>query len=253
MTQAGTPQTPGLKPKIVAVIQSCYIPWRGFFDVINMSDEFVLYDDAQYTRRDWRNRNQIKTAQGLKWLTIPVEVKGKYHQKIGDTRIADPNWPRLHWETIHHVYSKAACFHEYSGLIEQLYLGCRETMLSMVNYRFLTAINQLLGIHTKISWSSDYRLDGDKSVRLLNICKQAGATHYLSGPSAKAYLDEALFRREGVEVVWIDYSGYREYRQQHPPFAPHVSIVDLLLNEGAGARKFLKTATKSSSPLLDTA
>ena len=181
--------------KTVAIVQSCYIPWRGYFDLISRVDEFVLYDDVQYTRRDWRNRNQIKTAQGLKWLTIPVDVKGKYHQKIKDTRIADPAWADNHWQSIRHAYGKAACFGDRRTALEELYLGCRETFLSMVNYRFITGINSLLGIGTRISWSSDYRLDGEKTERLLSICKQAGATHYLSGPSAKSYLDEALFRR----------------------------------------------------------
>lgn len=227
--------------KIVAVVQSNYIPWRGYFDLIKQADEFVLFDDVQYTRRDWRNRNQIKTAQGLKWLSIPVDVKGKYHQKIRETRIADSNWTTEHWETIRHAYSKAAGFSEYGPLLEELYLGCQESMLSLVNYRFLTGICRMLEIQPRFTWSSEYQLADDKSERLLGICKQAGATHYLSGPSAKAYLDVDLLRQEGVEVVWMDYSGYRDYRQLHPPFEPHVSIIDLLLNEGAQARQFVGT------------
>jgi hypothetical protein len=227
--------------KTVAIVQSCYIPWRGFFDLMKRVDEFVLFDDVQYTRRDWRNRNQIKTAQGLKWLTIPVDVKGKYHQKIKETRIADPEWAANHWQTIRHAYAKAAGFSEFGPVLEELYLGCEESMLSMVNYHFLTGINRMLDIQTRLSWSSDYQLEDEKSDRLLSICKQAGATHYLSGPSAKSYLDENLFRHEGVEVVWMDYSGYPEYRQLYPPFEPHVSIVDLLLNEGVNAREFVGT------------
>lgn len=229
--------------KTVAIVQSCYIPWRGFFDLIKRADEFVLFDDVQYTRRDWRNRNQIKTAQGLKWLTIPVDVKGKYLQKIKETRIADPEWATNHWQTIRHAYGKAAGFSEFGPALEELYLGCEETMLSMVNYRFLAGINRMLDIPTRLSWSSDYQLEDEKSERLLSICKQAGATHYLSGPSAKSYLDENLFRQEGVEVIWMDYSGYPEYRQLYPPFEPHVSIVDLLLNEGAHSRQFLGSTT----------
>jgi hypothetical protein len=227
--------------KVVAVVQSNYIPWRGYFDLIRLADEFVLFDDVQYTRRDWRNRNQIKTAQGLKWLTIPVDVKGKYHQKIKETRVADPRWAAEHWETIRHAYGKAAGFSEKGPLLEELYLGCQETMLSMVNYRFLTGICRMLDIQANFSWSSDYQLADDKSERLLSICTQAGATHYLSGPSAKSYLDVELLRQGGVEVIWMDYSGYADYRQLHPPFEPHVSIIDLLLNEGVNAREFVGT------------
>lgn len=235
--------------RTVAIVQSCYIPWRGFFDLMRRADEFVLYDDAQYTRRDWRNRNQIRTDRGLKWLTIPVDVKGKYHQKIRETRIADPGWAKNHWQTIQHAYGKAACYTEYGPYLEELYRDCDEALLSMVNFRFLTSINELLEIRTKLRWSSDYRLSGGKSERLLGICKQAGATHYLSGPSAKSYLDEELFRQEQVEILWMDYSGYAEYRQLHTPFEPHVSIVDLLLNEGSNAKRLIGPAAANETPL----
>ena len=238
----GSNQSPGSVGKTVTIVQSCYIPWRGYFDLITRSDEFILYDDVQFTRRDWRSRNQIKTAQGLKWLTIPVEVKGKYHQKINETRIADPDWARNHWQTLRHAYGKAAGFADFAAVLEPLYLDCRESLLSRVNHRFITAINAMLGIHARITWSSDYRLEGDKSERLLSLCKQANATRYLSGPAARTYLDEELFRREGIEVMWMDYSGYPEYRQLHPPFEPYVSVVDLLLNEGKQARKFVGAA-----------
>src|SRR5438046_4323553 len=90
-----------------AIVQSNYIPWKGYFDLIRRVDEFILYDDVQYTRRDWRNRNLIKTPQGLRWLTIPVEVKGKYYQSIRDTKIADPVWAASHWQTIVHNYGRA--------------------------------------------------------------------------------------------------------------------------------------------------
>lgn len=241
------------RSKTVAVVQSSYIPWRGYFDLINRSDELILYDDAQYTRRDWRNRNQIKTVQGLKWLTIPVEVKGRYYQKIRDTRIADPSWARAHWETIRHAYSRAACYNEYSGLFEQLYCDCRESYLSRVNRRFIEVINGILGIQTKISWSSEYKLGGDKSERLLGMCKQAGATRYLSGPTARSYLDEELFQKEGIELCWMDYSGYQPYRQLHPPFELHVSIVDLLLNKGVEARKYFESADSRNISISTTA
>ncbi len=134
--------------KSVAIVQSNYIPWRGYFDLINSVDEFILYDDVQYTIRDWRNRNIIKTAQGPKWLTIPVEVKGKYHQKIKDTAISDPGWARKHWATIVHSYSRAPYFAKYRELFENLYLGSEDKMLSGINHRFLSAICLLLEIGT---------------------------------------------------------------------------------------------------------
>jgi hypothetical protein len=227
--------------KKLAIVQSNYIPWKGYFDLINSVDEFILYDDSQYTKRDWRNRNKIKTPEGLKWLTISVQVKGKYYQKIRETVISDPEWNRTHWQSIIRNYSKGKHFHSYKELFENLYLGCQEKFLSRINHRFLAAICQILGINTKISWSMDYKLLEGKTEKLVDLCKQVGATEYISGPAAKAYIDEELFRSESIELSYIDYSGYPEYQQLFPPFEHGVSIIDLIFNEGENARKYLKS------------
>ena len=227
--------------KRVAILQSNYIPWRGYFDMINKVDEFILFDDMQYTRRDWRNRNIIKSSAGLKWLTIPVEVKGKYFQAIKDTKVSDPSWNRKHWQTILHCYSKARYFPLYREIFEELYLNANDIYLSRVNHLFLKAICSLLGIETKISWSMDYSLTGDKTERLVNLCKQAGATEYLTGPAAKNYLNDKVFYDKGIAVTYMDYSGYPEYSQLYPPFESQVSIIDLIFNEGPDAAKFMKS------------
>jgi len=227
--------------KSVAIVQSNYIPWRGYFDLIASVDEFILYDNMQYTRRDWRNRNIIKSATGPIWLTIPVEVKGKYVQEIKDTVVSNRAWNRNHWKTLLNCYAKARHFSLYRELFEDLYLNTNETHLSRINYRFLTAIGRLLDIHTKISWSMDYQLTGDKTERLVNLCKQAGATKYLSGPAAKSYLDEDLFLQEGISVSYMDYSGYPEHAQLYPPFQSQVSVIDLIFNEGPAAGRYMKS------------
>src|SRR5438128_2744936 len=144
--------------KKVAIVQSNYIPWKGYFDLINSADEFILLDDLQYTRRDWRNRNLIKSPHGLIWLTIPVEVKGKFYQRIKDTVVSDPKWNQHHWKTIIHNYSKAAYFRDFKELFEVLYLRSSEKYLSEINYRFITAICKILGSSTKISRAVDYGL-----------------------------------------------------------------------------------------------
>jgi hypothetical protein len=231
----------GVVMKKIAIVQSNYIPWKGYFDMINMVDEFILYDDVQYTRRDWRNRNKIKTPQGLKWLTIPVEVKGKYFQKINETKISEKNWGKKHWESIKFNYSKAKCFKEYKDIFEYLYLNCDEIYLSQINFKFINVINEILGIKTKIRWSSEFDLVDGKSERLLGICKDCNADVYLSGPAAKCYLDEELFEKEGIKVEWMDYSGYPEYNQLYPPFEHGVTILDLIFNEGNNAPKFMKS------------
>ena len=222
-------------PKQIAIVQSSYIPWKGYFDLIRSVDEFVLYDDAQFTRRDWRNRNRIKTADGLKWLTVPVEMKGKYGQAIKDTRISDPSWGEKHWKSLVHAYSKAQCFSQCAARIEEVYQDASDEALSQINYRFLTAICGILGIDTKITWSMDYAATGRKSERVLDICRQAGASEYLSGPSARAYLDESLFEEAGIDVIWMEYDGYPEYDQLHPPFEHHVTALDLIFHTGTKA------------------
>jgi hypothetical protein len=225
--------------KKLAILQSNYIPWKGYFDLINSVDEFILYDDVQYTKNDWRNRNKIKTPEGSEWLTIPV--KKNYGQKIRETVIQYSNWNRKHWYSILHNYSRARHFHDYKDLFENLYLGCQENLLSQINYRFLAAICQILGINTKISWSMDYKLIEGKTEKLVSLCKQAGATEYISGPAAQAYINQELFRSENIALSYIDYSGYPEYQQLFPPFDHRVSIIDLIFNEGLNARKYLKS------------
>src|SRR6266404_3149685 len=230
--------------KRVAIVQSNYIPWRGYFDLISQVDEFILFDDAQYTKRDWRNRNRIKAPNGSIWLTIPVEVKGKRDQKIKDTVISDPGWSRNHWRTIVYNYSKTKYFSRYQELFEELYLERNENLLSQVNYKFVTAICDLLGIETKLAWSSEYRLVEGKTERLVDLCKQASANEYLSGPTARGYIDEELFRNERIELRYMDYSGYSEYEQLYPPFESGVSIIDLIFNEGPDARKYISSFPK---------
>jgi hypothetical protein len=227
--------------KTVAVVQSCYIPWKGYFDLINSVDEFILYDDMQYTRRDWRNRNRIKAKAGLQWLTIPVQVKGRYYQRIRETLIGDRQWPEKHLETLRHSYGRAPYFREYEGFFADLYARASQAYLSEVNHHFLQAICRLLGIQTTLSWSSDYVLAEGKTERLVQLCKQAGATRYLSGPSARDYLDEGLFAAEGIGVSYMDYAGYPEYRQLYPPFEHAVSIVDLIFHTGPDARRYMKS------------
>lgn len=224
----------------IAIVQSNYIPWKGYFDLINAVDEFVLYDDVQYTRRDWRNRNRIKSARGPVWLTVPVRVKGRFEQTIAETEIADPSWGTEHWRTLVHAYARAPYFGVYRDLFEPLYLGQSPERLSEVNRRLLLAVCDALGIGTPITLSSEYRLVEGKQERLIEICRQAGATTYLSGPAARSYIDEAHFADAGVTVEWADYGGYPEYPQQHPPFDHYVSVLDLLFNVGPRAPEYMK-------------
>lgn len=227
--------------KKIAILQSNYIPWKGYFDLINMVDEFIFYDDVQYTKRDWRNRNKIKTPNGLVWLSIPVEVKGKYFQKINETRVIDKDWAKKHWQSILHNYSKAKYFKNYKDIFEELYLNCNEEYLSQINYKFISTINRIFDINTKLRWSSEFKLIDGQTEKLLGICKDCNADIYLSGPAAKDYFNEDLATKENIRVEWMDYSGYDEYTQLYPPFEHRVSILDLIFNEGENAKKFMKS------------
>jgi WbqC-like protein family len=231
--------------KTIAISQSNYIPWKGYFDSINSVDEFILYDDMQYTRRDWRNRNKIKTKDGVQWLTIPVEVKGKYFQKINETKISDPKWGQDHWNTILHSYKKTPYFNEYKSIFEPFYLNNNEENLSKINYLFIKAICDILSIKTNLLWSSEFDLLEDRNERLVEICKIRSATDYYSGPAAKFYMDESLFNKNNINVHYFDYSGYPQYRQLHGEFDHAVSILDLIFNEGPDSTKFMKSFSGS--------
>jgi hypothetical protein len=223
----------------VAIVQSNYIPWKGYFDLINSVDEFVLFDDAQYTRRDWRNRNRIKTPRGVAWLTVPVITKGKYLARMREIVVSEPSWGVHHWSTIRANYARAPFFRQYADLFEGLYLDSQEQRLSAINCCWIHAICQILGIRTKLSWSMDYQLVEGRTERLIGICRQAGASTYVSGPSARAYIQPAQFEAAGVKLTYFDYAGYPEYSQLFPPFDHYVSVLDLIFNEGPRATQYM--------------
>jgi len=228
-------------PKSVAIVQSSYIPWRGYFDLIAAVDEFILFDDVQFTRRDWRNRNKIKTPHGTQWLTIPVSVRGRFFQKICETEVSDTSWPSAHWRTLQHQYARAPHFRAFRDTFQEIYAGRLSTRLSEINHAFLTAICRLLEIPTRLTWSMDYRVIEGRTERLIDLCRQAGATRYLSGPRAREYMDEGQFAQAGVELQYFSYDDYPEYHQLHPPFDHYVSILDLIFNTGSEARRYMKS------------
>ncbi len=232
-----------LVEKKVAIIQSNYIPWKGYFDAVNMVDEFILYDDVQFTKRDWRNRNIIKTVNGLQWLTIPVETKDKYFQEISETIISDIEWSKKHWKTIVCNYSRAKYFYDFKDVFEQTYFfASKEKYLSKINFLFIEQICKILGISTRITWSMDYNVNAiEKNKRLIALCKAANATHYYSGPAAKCYLNDSLFNSEGIKISYFNYDEYPKYPQLYGEFKHGVTILDLIFNEGSSAVNYLKS------------
>jgi len=209
-------------------------------------DEFIIYDDMQYTRRDWRNRNQIKTPQGLQWLTVPVKVKGKYFQTIRETEIDGIDWQQAHWKALTQNYRRTPYFSEIAALLEPIYLQSQHTYISKLNHELIKAVCCYLGIATKISHSWDYILIDGKSERLADISLQAGGTEYISGPAAKDYIEEKVFADRGIKLTWFDYSGYPEYPQLWGEFTHGVTILDLLFNCGKGSHNYTKFVTQNN-------
>ena len=224
--------------KKVAILQSNYIPWKGYFDMIASVDEFILYDDVQFTKNDWRNRNRIKTPQGTQWITIPVGQD--IDRLIRDVHLKDSQWQIKHWKILESNYCRSSHFSEIAELIKPMYHEREHRNLSALNREFIQVVCNFLRINTKISNSWDYDLKPGRSERLVDLCEQVGATEYISGPAAKGYLKENLFSEIGVNVVWFDYSGYPEYRQLWGNFVHSVSIVDLLFNCGSNSPLYMR-------------
>ncbi len=227
--------------KRVAIVQSSYIPWRGAFAMIAQADAFVFLDSVQFTRRDWRTRNRIKTAQGPLWLTIPVKQKGNYLAPIDAMEIAEPGWAAKHLRSIEGAYRRAPGFPSAIEAIRAAYAGVADQpMLSAVNQHLTQALCAVLGIKTPFLRDVDLlpreSLDAlDPTQRLVELAAAVGASHYISGPSARSYLDEGAFAARGMAVEWMSYSGLPEYPQLWGGFEPAVSILDPLLTLGPGA------------------
>ena len=230
--------------KKVVILQSNYIPWKGYFDLIAFADEFIFYDDVQFTKNDWRNRNRIKTAQDLKWLSIPVG--SDIHRPIREVKISSDQWQKKHWRSLECNYSRAPYFEEIEKWLKPLYLEQRYTFLSDANFCFIKAICEYLNIKTTLNWSWKYNSGEGKSERLAELCLQAGATEYLTGPSARNYLDEKAFEKEKIKVKYFDYNDYPSYSQSWGPFVHEVSILDLLFNCGKDSVSYMKIGKMSS-------
>ncbi len=222
----------------VLITQSNYIPWKGYFDAIRAADLFVVYDEVQYTRRDWRNRNRIKTPGGLRWLSVPVS-NDYARQRISEVKIDGYRWRRKHLESLRHSYGSLPYYDEVMAFLAPVY-EAGDLYLSELNMRLIRAINSYLKIETAIRQSKAFEPVSGRSERLLHICMELGASEYLSGPSAAAYLDEELFARQGIAVRYLDYGNYPEYPQLYGNFVHEVTILDLLFSKGPEALQFMK-------------
>lgn len=224
------------------VIQSCYIPWRGYFDFIDSVDVFVIYDDVQYSSGSWRNRNRIKTRNGLQWLSVPVKYRfGDPIDAVSVGRRLGESWQESHRRRLHEALGQAPYFADAIGIWEAA-IAFDDLNLTLLNMRLTQGACQYLGIATRIVLSRDYHLSGTKTARLIDLLRKLGATKYLSGPSAKGYLEEDLFRVNGIGLEYKSYD-YSPYPQLWGEFVGTVTVLDLIANRGSASRDFLKSQT----------
>ncbi len=233
----------GERGKTIAILQSNYIPWKGYFDIIAAVDEFVIFDDVQFTRRDWRNRNKIVLGGKLQWLTIPVASKGIFDAPVNAMAIADRSWARKHWASIKHAYARAPYFSWMAPQLEAVYEEAATlSLLTDVNETFLRMLSGTLGLATTFSRSEAVpRVALDPTGRLVEICVAVGGKTYVSGPAAKSYINRGKFDAAGIELTYANYAGYPIYEQGMEPFEHGVSVLDVLFRHGPEARNHLKS------------
>jgi hypothetical protein len=226
--------------KRVAILQSNYIPWKGYFDLINSVDLFVFHDDIQYTKNDWRNRNKIKTPEGVRWITIPTGTNEK--RLIYQVELSDFSWQRKHWNLIRNSYAKAPYWNNYKDFFEDFYLSNKWTNLSQLNQHLIRKISvDFLGIsNVEFQDSRKYNLKEKKESRVLELLKKVNATEYISGPAAKSYICKKNFEESNIQLTWFDYSDYKQYEQLGDGFVNDVSIIDLLFNCGPNALLYMR-------------
>ncbi len=212
----------------VVILQSNYIPWKGYFDLIHDADVFVFYDEVQYTKNDWRNRNKIYTKNGLQWLTIPVSAEATKH-KISEVRL-NSSWQKLHFKSLQNGYQSAPFYFQLEELMEDYLLKHTWQSLSEVNHYLITQISRKIGIHTQFKNSTDFNLEGNRVEKLISILQQIGATEYITGPAASSYLENysSLFTANNILLTYKKYPNYKPYVQLAQPFESNVSILDLI-------------------------
>jgi hypothetical protein len=234
----------------VVILQPGYLPWLGFFDLMHKADTFVVLDDVQYTTRDWRSRNRIKTPNGAMWLTVPVESKGARRKLIKDVKIdKTQKWQRMHMQNIQNFYKKAWHYDSVMEMARPLYSKDYIFLIDLL-MDCIDAFRHYLELDKQVMFSSDIPSVTKKDEKLLAICKYLEATHYLTGNAAEGYLRESIFNEENIEVEWHNYKHpfYNQLWIQNNGFISHLSIVDLLLNHGPDSLAILTLEKSISKP-----
>ncbi len=224
------------------ILQPFYIPWRGYFHQIQKADAFVFFDDVQYEKRGWMNRNRIKTAHGAQWLSIPVSNKSSIvkNTPINEIEIDKTQavWREKHWKSVRQSYAKAPFFNQYEKLLTEFYERDDQFLADFTIDLTIALARELKIENTKFYRASEFKATGRKTDRLLSILEKIGATHYISGAAAKSYIEPEKFAEAGITLEYMIYD-YPAYEQFYPPFDGAVSIIDLLFMKGGEAGKYI--------------
>lgn len=223
----------------IGILQPGYLPWLGFFEQMYKSDIFVIYDDVQYDKNGWRNRNKIKTAKGAQWLTVPVSVHFQSHQLVKDVKVDNSiDWKKKHLFSIKQSYSKSIFFDKYIDIFENAYARHWDYIID-IDMHFIKQLADMLGIKDKnVVLSSSFNIKGSRMERLVGICKKYKADTFYEGSAGREYIEEGIFSKNGIKVEYQDYK-HPEYTQLYGEFIPYLSIVDLLFNHGSESLSIL--------------
>jgi WbqC-like protein family len=229
--------------KTLVVLQPSYLPWLGYFSQMQECDVFVFYDDVQFDKHGWRNRNRVKTHTGSSWLTVPVLHNGRFGQRNNEVEIAtNIPWARRHMQTIEQAYSRSCHMRDYLPALSKL-LNREWRSLSDLNIALIRLMCSWFGLERDMRLSSELNVTGDRNTRLIALCQLFGVDRYFSGNAAKAYLNVKMFADQGISVEFQTFR-HPEYSQLHGAFVPHLSALDLILNLGDGCREILQSTRK---------
>ncbi len=238
----------------IAIAQPTYLPWLGYFDLLDQADRFVFLDTVQFEKRSWQQRNRLKTPNGLQWLTVPVISRGKREQRIVEVEIGEEFW-RDHLRSIEMNYRRAPFFECYYGAVSELMQSASSgSNLATLTITLLRWFAEVMGIQTPMLRSSELPVQGKRTELLADICESLGATTYLSALGSAEYLvNELSVMAERGIVVEFQHYEHPVYRQLFPPFQPYACALDLLLNEGENALAIIRSGRRPSFPPQEAA
>lgn len=220
---------------VLTIHQPEHLPWSGYYHKMNMADTYLLYDDVQFEKNNFQNRNRIMGTNGVQWINVPINLSGHTKDKINEITIANgsnPKWAKKYLTTLRYSYSKHPYFDDYMPFFDELYSRQHENLCSL-NIEIIKYFAKLLQIEPRFEMSSNVEREGSKSDQILSICKNMNADTYIAGPSGRDYLNEKSFFDAGIKIIYQEYKHpkYEQYKRDN--FTPYLSVIDMLFNVGA--------------------